>query len=322
MTRELVVSIINYRTGSLTISCVESVLADVGGIDAEVVVVDNASGDGSADLIEDWILENPSPVPVRLIRSSQNTGFSGGHNQSFAAVAADYFLVLNSDALLRPGHLQTLLATAKALPEAGLFAPRLEDEDGTPQVSSFRFHSLLSEFIRAACSGPITRLLRRWDLPLGVNPDRSMIEWASFACILIRGEVIQEIGPMDDGYFLYFEDAEFCLRARRAGWGIEPVPEARAIHLRGGSGPMKSLRKEHKRLPVYYWRSRARFFTQAYGRAGLWAANLIWHAGRGIAQSRRLLGRHVHITVAGEARDIWIGSRSPLAPYRPEESSS
>ncbi|MEL6418071.1 MAG: glycosyltransferase family 2 protein [Pseudomonadota bacterium] len=318
MPRKLVVSIINYRTGPLTIACVESVLADMGDIDGEVVVIDNASGDGSDVLIAEWIENHPQQIPVRLIRSEENSGFSGGHNQVFAAVEAAYYLVLNSDAVLVPGLLSTLLERADATPKAGLIAPRLEDEDGTVQVSCFRFHRPATEFIRGACSGPVTRLLGRWNIPLGPDPDPARIEWASFACVLVRGQMISDIGPMDDGYFLYFEDVEFCLRARRAGWSLLYVPQARAIHHRGGSGPVKTLRKAHKQLPAYYWRSRARYFTHAYGRLGPWIANMSWHAGRGLAYMRWLTGRRPYSTVEREARDIWIGIRDPLAPFRPE----
>lgn len=320
MPRQIVISIINYRTGPLTIACVKSVLADMGSINGEIVVIDNASGDGSDALIAAWIEANPHQTPVRLIHSKDNSGFSGGQNQGFAAARADYYLVLNSDAALRPGFLATILEHAQANPRAGLIAPRIENEDGTVQTSCFLFHRPTTEFIRGACSGPVTRLLGRWNLPLGTEPDPSRIEWASFACILVSGRMISDIGPMDEGYFLYFEDVEFCMRARRAGWSLLHVPEARAIHHRGGSGPVKSLRKAHRRLPVYYWRSRTRYFAQAYGWVGPLMANLSWHAGRGLAHLRWLTGRRPYPTVEHEAKDIWIGIDAPLASFRPKQT--
>jgi len=125
------------------------------------------------------------------------------------------------------------------------------------------------------------------------------------------GDMVQAIGPMDEGYFLYFEDTEYCLRARRAGWRLASIPKARAIHFRGGSAPVKALARERKRLPAYYYASRARFLHQAHGRAGLWAANLLWHLGRGIASARRLAGKAVPATNDLEARDIWINAFNP-----------
>ena len=318
MHREIVISIINFRTADLTIGCAQSVLDELGDIDAEIVIVDNQSGDGSAEMIDTWIGRLPDDAPVRLIRSATNSGFSGGHNQGVAAVAADYYLILNSDAVLHPGFFAAIRATARAHPEAGFIAPRLEGEDGHAQVSCFRFHSPMSEFIRGANSGPVTKLLKRWEVPLGLNPAQDAIDWASFACILVNARMMQEIGPMDEGYFLYFEDAEYCLRARRAGWRIHHAPDAVAVHFRGGSGPVKSLARARKRLPSYFYSSRSRFLYQAHGLAGLWSANLLWTAGRGIAGLRQLAGRREFALREREGCDIWTNALNPLGPrYAP-----
>ena len=220
MPYKLAISIINFRTGALTLQCVRSVLDDIGGIDARIIVVDNCSNDGSAEDIEAWIAAQPEGTPVELVRSPTNSGFSGGHNQGIAACEAEFYLVLNSDALLRPGFCQAILDAADAQPAAGIFAPRIEGEDGVAQASCFRFPGPLSELIRGANSGPVTRMFKRHEVSLGPEPDPALIEWASFACILLRAEMVRQIGPMDEGYFLYFEDAEYCLRAHRAGWGI------------------------------------------------------------------------------------------------------
>lgn len=316
---ELVVSIINYRTGALTIACVRSVLDDMGrtpGLDAHVVVVDNASGDGSAEEIAAWLATDAADAPVTLVRSATNSGFSGGHNQGMAAREADFYLILNSDAVLRPGFLATLMAEARAHPETGFFAPRLEHEDGAQQISHFRFFNPLGELIRGAETGLITRTFARCNVPLGRDPDPEEIEWASFACILARGEMVRAIGPMDEGYFLYFEDAEYCWRARRAGWRIRPVLAARAVHHRGGSGPVKQMAAAKRRMPAYYYASRTRFFCQVHGRAGLVAANLLWHLGRGIANLRRLAGKPVPRANEAEMRDIWINVTDPLGDRR------
>lgn len=314
MTCKIAISIINYRTGDLTLNCVASVLEDIGDLDAHIVVVDNASGDGSLEQIEAWRAAQPADCPVTLVRSPTNSGFSGGHNQGIAAIAADHYLLLNSDAVLRPGFLRAILAAAETRPDAGLIAPRIETDAGEVQVSQFRFHNPWSELERAAGAGPVSRLLqgRVVALPPPVAP--SEIEWASFACILLRGEMVARLGPMDEGYFLYYEDAEYCLRARRAGWRIALAPEAVAVHFRGGSGPVKKNAKARKRLPAYYYSSRTRFLYQAHGRAGLACANLAWLAGRAIARLRTLLGGRPHLAVEHEARDIWINFRTPLGP--------
>jgi len=209
-----------------------------------------------------------------------------------------------------------ILAAADANPKAGLITPQIATDDGDVQVSCFRFHSPLSELIRGANSGPVTRLLQNHVVALQPPVDSAQIEWASFACILLRGAMVHQIGPMDEGYFLYFEDAAYCLLARRAGWQVVQEPRAMAVHFRGGSGPVKALAKAHHRLPPYYYASRTRFFRQAYGPLGPVLANLMWGTGRLIARARRLTGRAVPPASTSEARDIWTNALQPLGPRR------
>ena len=151
-------------------------------------------------------------------------------------------------------------------------------------------------------------------MPLSITPDPAQIEWASFACILLRGDMVRALGPMDDAYFLYFEDEEYALRAHRAGWGIAHVPAARAVHFRGGSGPVKTLQATNKRLPDYYYRSRTRFLRQGSGPLGPFLGNICWILGRVIARARRMTGRPVPGAYEHEWRDIWTGFFAPLKP--------
>jgi len=317
---QIVVSIINYRTADMTIAAVQSVQHALGDRPAQIVIVDNASGDGSAEQIDTWIAK-ANDERIVLIRSVTNSGFSGGHNQGIAAGPdADFYLILNSDALLRPDFFDMLMPAVEDDRTTGLFAPQLEWEDGTPQISCFRFPRALSEFDRGACSGPVSRVLKRSLVALDMPPDPDRIEWASFACILLRGTMVRDIGLMDTGYFLYFEDAEFALRAGRAGWAIRYVPAARAVHFRGGSGPVKKMQAAKKRLPAYYWKSRTRFLRQAYGPFGPLLANIAWIAGRSVAKLRVFAGRSVPPAHQSESRDIWTGFQSPLKPYSPPET--
>ncbi|WP_282129968.1 glycosyltransferase family 2 protein [Roseobacter litoralis] len=322
---DLVISIINYRTAALTIACVTSVIEDLRGtpdIHAHVVVVDNASGDGSDTVIADWIADQGPGAPVTLIRSSENTGFSGGHNQSMNAFHADFYLVLNSDAVLKLGFCAAMLEVGRADPEAGLFTPRIEYENGSQQPSCFRMHSPLSELIRAAATGPVTKLFHRYVVaPLDMPPDLEQVGWVSFAGILLRAQMIENIGLMDEGYFLYFEDTEYCLRACRAGWRISYVPQARFIHFVGGSTALKDLATAKKRLPKYYYASRTRLLYQAHGYMGFLMANLLWYCGRGLAQLRPLLGKPVPPAMAHEWRDIWTNALTPLGDRRQPKDS-
>jgi len=317
MTYTLAVSIINFRTGDLTLQCVQSVLDDLGDVNARIIVVDNCSEDGSAEQIEEWIAAAPPGTPVDLVRSATNSGFSGGHNQGIGACDANWYLVLNSDAVLRQGFTQDILSVANAASAStGFIVPKLEGDDGVVQPNCFRFSTPISELLRSANTGFVTRLFKRFEVSLGREPDVPAMQWASFACILLRHDMVKSIGPMDEGYFLYFEDAEYCLRAGRAGWGLERAPNACAVHFRGGSGPVKALAAAKKRLPPYFYSSRSRFLYQAHGQAGLILANLLWHVGRGIAHARRLVGRAAPPATEHEARDIWINATTPLGPRR------
>lgn len=309
---ELTVTIINYRTPDMTIRCACSVLNDMVEISGQVVIVDNCSGDDSVDRIATWIRSLPPGTPVKLLHSRANSGFSAGHNQGIAAYPAQFHLILNSDALLRPGCLGALLRAARMDSGAGLVTPRLEGQDSRPQVSHFRFFTPLSELIRGAATGPITRLLHRHDVPIADATAADQIFWASFACILLRREMIEDLGPLDEGYFLYFEDSAYCWHARRAGWRIAHAADARVVHLRGGSAPVKQLAAAGRRLPRYYYASRTRFLYQAHGWPGLLAANLCWHLGRSIAATRGLLGKPVPSALEREARDIWTNFLDPL----------
>jgi GT2 family glycosyltransferase len=258
---------------------------------------------------------------VQLIRSPTNSGFSGGHNQALAASEAEFFLILNSDALIKPGMLRALVESGRANPDYGFIAPQIVFDDGGIQNSCFRFHSPLSELVRAARSGPVTRLLRRYDTYIGSVPDPADIDWASFACILLRSQMVRTIGPMDEGYFLYFEDVEYCLRGRRAGWKIRQETDAKVVHLRGGSGPVKSLYNQRKRLPRYFYSSRTRLLYQSHGFGGLLASNMLWHIGRLIRWSYLLVGRKPQSMVKDEWRDIWTNLTRPLGPrFAPEDT--
>ena len=308
----LVVSIINYKTADLTISAASSVIEVLGSRDARVIIIDNGSGDESVELIEEWI-RILGDERLLLLRSKENLGFSGGHNRVIAHVGSvDFLLLLNSDAILKPGFFDAIFLAVTSHPTVGVVAPRLEWEDGIPQESCFRLAGPASEFIRGAETGAFTRIFSKYRVALGTQPVRSEVEWVSFACVLLRGEMISRYGVMDEGYILYFEDCEYCFRARRAGWDILFEPGAKAIHIRGGSGPVKSRSAARERLPEYYWRSRTRFFRQVHGPSGPLRANLAWILGRSISNCRRALGLSWASSWRREWFDIWKGFLNPL----------
>lgn len=304
----------------MTIDCACAALDDMERINGHIVIVDNHSDDGSVDVIDEWIKTLTEPGSVSLVVSKTNSGFSGGHNQGIAHSVANFYLILNSDAVLRPGFFSTIMDAARAVPAAGLFTPRIDYDDGSQQTSCFRFPSPASELIRGAETAPITQLLKRYDVPLKMPPEPEQIGWASFACILLRADMIRDVGNMDEGYFLYFEDVEYCWRAKHRGWSIAYVPNAHVVHYRGGSGPVKALALKHCRLPEYYYASRTRVLYQMHGYIGMILSNLMWVFGRVIANFRRLGGKSMPSCNQNETRDIWINTLSPLGDNHRTES--
>ncbi len=216
-TYRMAVVILNYRTPQLVIDCLASLEGEVDPLRDVVVVVDNASGDDSVDRIEAAIEQNHWTEWCRFIPSPDNNGFSAGNNLGCAAVNADYYLLTNSDTLFRPGAIEELMRGAAAHPQAAMLGPRLECPNGDPQVSCFKFHSPLSELIDAAATGLLTKLLSKFNVPRPVIDHSACYDWLGFPCVLVRSDVLQEIGPMDEGFFMYYEDVDYCRRIARRG---------------------------------------------------------------------------------------------------------
>jgi len=313
---QLSIVIVNYRTPKFVIDCLTTLLPELDGLDVRVVVVDNHSEDDSPVIIRAWLARHDVGGRVMVVESEHNSGFSGGNNTGIQSLNAHNYLLLNSDTLIRPGAIRIILDTAMRFPEAGLVSPRLEWPDGVGQESCFRFPTPFSELSSASQTGLVDRLLEKYIVALPVQTQIAWPQWTSFACVLVKDELLREVGLMDDGYFMYFEDIEYCHRARKAGWGIVHNPEARVVHLRGGSSPVKERTRLKQKLPKYYYESRTRYFYQTYGWLGLTSANLLWWLGRVVSGVRQLLGRSDKAAIEGKWLDIWINWLHPLKSYK------
>ncbi len=311
----LSIVIVNYQTANLVTQCLDSLLHQLENREAQVVIVDNCSRDNSVNVLRNWITIHDVRKVIHLLEAHSNSGFSAGNNLGIRAVEADLYLLLNSDTILRPEAVAAMLRSARNHPEAGIISPRLEWPDGIPQQSCFRYVSPISEFIDAAQSGPITTLLNCFNVPLPVSNATVTPAWTSFACVLVRREVIDTVGLMDEGFFMYFEDLEYCRRARKAGWNIVHNPEARIVHLRGGTSPVKRMALDRKRLPRYYFASRTRYLYLAYGRLGLTLANVLWLLGRCLSRGREILERRRPGVSERQWLDIWTNWLDPGVPW-------
>jgi N-acetylglucosaminyl-diphospho-decaprenol L-rhamnosyltransferase len=321
--------VINFKTPALTLDCLSSLAPEIRCFPgSKAIVVDNASGDGSLVDLRETVKLRLWDDWVEIVESAYNSGFSAGNNLGIAAGQRlggfDAFLLMNSDTIIYQGALQALAHALWTEPTIGLVGPRLEWPSGEVQPSCFRAISPTTEMAGAAKTGALSRLLRG-DLPLSIDSEngtqREALDWISFACVLIRNEALSAIGPMDEGFFMYFEDVDYCRRANQAGWRIAYVPEARVVHLRGGVTPGEFSQNERRRRPRFYYESRSRYLAKYYGRTGPFRANLLWTLGRGISLARELTGGKSPHTAAREAHDIWIGALGGLRNRTTDQGS-
>lgn len=308
---ELAVVILNYRTAQLSQNCLDSIADDVlQGM--QVIVVDNASGDGSADAIEKHIEERGYGAWARVLRSPVNGGFSAGNNLALRSVPARMYVLLNSDTLVRPGALAELRKVLLERVDVGLVGPSFEDERGSLLESCHDLPHPLRELVRTANTGLVDRALasyarapRHSDLPL--EP-----VWMPFACVAFRRDVLDTVGLLDDGFFMYFEDIDYCLRVREAGFRLLYWPRSRIVHLVGKSSNVTAAEAQRKRAPRYYYEARTRFYAKHFGLSGLLFANAAWIAGRTVSRARQLLERDHFSVREHEARDIWTNTLHPF----------
>jgi GT2 family glycosyltransferase len=309
---KLAIIVINYRTPKLVIDCLQSLVTEIDFAQHQVVIVDNKSGDDSVEILENAIAENQWQSWVQLITSPVNGGFSAGNNLGLKAIEAEGYLLLNSDTIVRKDAIKILLKNFDANPKIGIFSPRLEWLDEIPQISCFRYHNPFSELIDGAATSVITKIFNNFNVPLPVSDEPLKPQWTSFACVLIRRKVINDIGLMDEGYFMYYDDVDYCRQAQKAGWQILHLPSARVVHLRGGSSSTKTDVKQRKRPASYLYASRSRYYAKFYGILGLWFANFCWLLGRSIAKLREIINNKQPHTCEFQEQDIWLNCLNPL----------
>jgi N-acetylglucosaminyl-diphospho-decaprenol L-rhamnosyltransferase len=241
--------IVSYNTRDLLLEAIASVNDEPA---VEVIVVDNASSDGSAAAVAQRF---PS---VRLITSQRNLGFAGGTNVAAQAASGRDLLLLNPDAALTPGALRCLVDRLVREPLAAAVGPSLVYPSGKPQPAAFRFPGLVQVALDLF---PIDRLM---DSPLNGRLHTAcaarQIDHPLGACMLIRGSAWHDVGPLDDGYFMYLEEVDWCQRARRNGWQIWFEPSATVVHHAGAA-----TRQQPDAMFEQLWRSRLRYYQRYNG---------------------------------------------------------
>lgn len=294
---KLLIVIVNYKSVDLTTDCLASLqpqLTDVPG--ARVAVVDNASNDGSVELLtgianargwNEWLTFRALP---------SNDGFAAGNNAAIDRALKsddppDYVILLNPDTIVREGAIRTLVDFLDANPKVGIAGSRLEDPDGTPQRSAFRFHSVASELESGLRIGYVSKLLEKSVVAPPPPEGICQTDWVAGACMIVRRSVFDAVGLMDEGYFMYFEEVDFCLRARHAGWSTWYVPTARVVHLIGQTSGVTDVKSAPRRRPPYWFASRRRYFRKNHGLAKTVLADLAWAIGFSMHKLRSVVQR-------------------------------
>lgn len=225
------VIVVNYHSWPLTLACVASLRA-TGREDAEVLVVDNDS-EAVPDL----------PPGVRLLRSGENLGLTKAWNRAIPQTTGDLVVLLNPDAVVEEDFFERAEAFFEAEPRAGVAGPRILDAEGELQLSARKEISLLSGLLGR--TSLLTRLFPKSPLvkaqfpALGDLGEPTEVDWVSGACMVVRRETLGDISPLDERFFLYFEDADLCRRAREAGWRVFYLPGIEVLHQTGGSSRSK-----------------------------------------------------------------------------------
>ena len=225
------VLIVNYASWPLTLRCIEA-LRGTGHEDFEAIVVDNDS-------------EEPPELPssVRLIRNKENVGFARAHNRGTAASTGDLVVLINPDTVVERNFFQSLKEFFEGHPKVGVAGPKILDSEGKLQLSARRDISALSGFLGR--TSLLTRLFPKSSLvksqfpAVTVQSHPSSVDWVSGACMVIRRDALREIGSLDERFFMYFEDADLCRRARAAGWLVYYLPHIEIIHQTGASSRSK-----------------------------------------------------------------------------------
>ncbi len=280
--------ILNWRTAEMTERAARAALRAMEGVSGALTIVDNDSGDGSYEHLHAAFAAEPR---VRVIQSGHNGGFGAGNNVGIRAglpdgARPDFVYLLNSDAFPDRETIRALRDHLSAHPGIGLAGSRVRGTDGEPHVTAFRFPSVWSEFEGAAHTGPISRLLARYRVPLDPPTQApAQVDWLAGASLMIRRDVLDRISLFDETFFLYFEETDLCRRAAGAGWPCVYVPSVGVEHIGSASTGMGKW----DRVPRYWFDSRWHYFAKHHGTAGAALATLAHVLGAGVWGLRRLV---------------------------------
>lgn len=260
---DLSVIIVSWNVRELLRRCLSSVF-DSEGPELEVIVVDNASQDGSAALVHQDFPQ------ARLIQNRENLGFTKANNQALAESLGRYLLLLNPDTEVVGQALTTMVSYMDAHHGVGALGPKLLNPDGSVQSSRRRFPTLTTAFLESTILQrwfPKSEALRRYYLLDRPEDEEQEVDWVVGACLLIRRKALEETGPLDEDYFMYSEELDLCYRLKKKGWKVVYLPQAQVIHHEG-----KSSEQVIPARHIHFQRSKVLFFRKHFG---IWQSELL-----------------------------------------------
>lgn len=286
----IAIVIVNFRTPQLVLECLKSIVDELDDLpEPQVYVVDNNSGDNSIELISSAITKYQWHNWVSVIASNHNGGFSAGNNLAIKAAFAqadvpEYVYLLNPDTLIHPGAISSLLQFMHKN-NVGICGGAILGEDGSQQISARRFPSIWSELDSGARLGLLSKALSQHIVAMPPETRAHSCDWVSGASMLIHRSVIESIGLMDEGYFLYFEEMDYCFHAKQKGFEVWHVPDSVITHIEGAATGIKQKTRRGR----YWYDSRRRYFIKTQGVMRLLAIDTCWALGRLSYNIRRLL---------------------------------
>ncbi|MCJ7771911.1 MAG: glycosyltransferase [Desulfobacterales bacterium] len=248
--------IVNYESTNHLLRCLESIYNSIGNLNFDIIVLDNGSGNDIHHVA------NLYPN-VKINQNSENIGFSKAVNQGLGKTSAKYVLLINPDIVLKDGFFKSFLSYMEKSPDIGILGPKIFDSDGEIEGSARAFPSILTAFFgrnsfltRYFPNNPITRA--NILTTLCTNNEPVIVDWISGACMLVRKKAIEQVGMMDERFFIYWEDADWCRRMWGKGWKVIYYPEASAQHFGGASSNKNIIRS------VYEFHRSAYFLFNKY----------------------------------------------------------
>ncbi len=292
----IAVVIVNYRTPQLVAAGLQALSSERKQFpQLHVVVVDNDSGDASAQELQELVQSQEWNDWVKIFAAEKNGGYAYGNNRGFDEAKSwlhhiDYYWMLNPDTQVLSGATLALIDFLVENPRT-IAGSCLQDRDGTKQVSTFNFPSVISELCSGFGLGVLDKLFAKKIVCRNIPVAQETSDWMAGASLMFSSHVQQELGHIDENYFLYFEEVDYLLQAHRRGIYCWYLPESRVIHEVGASTGISDVRKQQPRRPAYWFESRRRYFLKNYGGLSLLAADFLWLIGHACWVVRKTLSK-------------------------------